>query len=97
MIKIYVPLDSAAIALGADEVAEAILAEAQKRDETVQLVRNGSRGMHWLEPLVEVEQSGKRIGFANVDESDVAALFDAGFLNKADHKSCIGDVDDHPF
>ena len=97
MIKIYVPLDSAAVALGADEVAEAILDEAQKRDASVQMVRNGSRGMHWLEPLVEVEQNGKRIGFANVDEGDVASLFEADFLTKADHQSCIGEVDAHPF
>lgn len=97
MIKIYVPLDSAAVALGADEVAEAILSEAQKRDASVQLVRNGSRGMHWLEPLVEVEQEGKRIGFANVDEGDVSSLFDAEFLTKAEHESCIGEVDAHSF
>ena len=54
-MKIYVPRDAAARGLGADEVAAAVLAEAAKRGVTVDLVRNGSRGMVWLEPLVEVE------------------------------------------
>src|SRR5674476_89111 len=54
-LKIFVPRDSAALALGADAVAQAILAEAARRNMDVNLVRNGSRGMLWLEPLVEVQ------------------------------------------
>jgi len=95
--KIYVPLDSAAVALGADDVAAAIAAEAQKRKINVEIVRNGSRGMHWLEPLVEVEVDGKRVGFGPVEATDVAGLFDADFLNGGAHALAIGVVDDYPF
>jgi len=78
-MKIYVPRDAAAKALGADEVAVAVLAEAKKRGLEVTLVRNGSRGMVWLEPLVEVETDKGRMGFGPVAASDVAGLFDAKF------------------
>ena len=53
---VYVPKDASALSLGADEVAHAIAAEAKRRGLTVQLVRNGSRGAFWLEPLVEVAE-----------------------------------------
>ena len=56
-MKVYVPLDSAAVALGADAVAAAIVDEAARRGVAVELVRNGSRGMVWLEPLVEDRKS----------------------------------------
>jgi formate dehydrogenase iron-sulfur subunit len=79
-IKIFVPRDSAALALGADAVAEGIMAEAVRRKIDVKLVRNGSRGMLWLEPLVEVETAKGRIAYGPVGPEDVAALFDAGFL-----------------
>ena len=54
-VKVYVPRDSAALSMGADQVADAVVQEAGSRGVDVQLVRNGSRGMLWLEPLVEVE------------------------------------------
>lgn len=75
-MKIFVPLDSAARAVGADEVAEAIRHEAGKRGLDLQLVRNGTRGMVWLEPLVEVETPEGRIGFGNVTPEQVPALLD---------------------
>ncbi|QIR84851.1 NADH-quinone oxidoreductase subunit NuoF [Paracoccus sp. AK26] len=79
-MKIFVPLDSAAKALGADEVAEAVAREAQARGLDVQLVRNGTRGMVWLEPLVEVETPEGRIGYGNVTPDQVGDLLD-GKLN----------------
>ncbi|TBN41215.1 formate dehydrogenase [Paracoccus subflavus] len=79
-MKIFVPLDSAAKALGADEVAEAIARAAVARDLDVQLVRNGTRGMVWLEPLVEVETPEGRIGYGNVTSDQAADLLD-GRLN----------------
>ncbi|PHQ84180.1 MAG: formate dehydrogenase [Thalassobium sp.] len=73
-MKIYVPLDSAARALGADAVADAITREAAKRGMDVQVVRTGSRGMVWLEPLVEVGED--RAAFGPVSVADVPALLD---------------------
>ncbi len=97
MTKVFVPLDMAAKAMGADKVAAAIAKEAQARGQSVQIVRNGSRGLLWLEPLVEVETPQGRIGYGNVTAKDVASLFDSGFLGGAPHKLSIGKVEDHPF
>ena len=75
-MKIYVPLDSAAKALGADEVAAAIQNEAATRGLDVEIIRNGTRGMIWLEPLVEIETEAGRVGYGAVDVADVPALLD---------------------
>ena len=53
--KIFIPIDSTALSLGANEVAEAISKEASTRKIDIQIVRNSSRGLFWLETLVEVE------------------------------------------
>jgi formate dehydrogenase iron-sulfur subunit len=79
-MKIYVPRDAAARALGADAVAAAVLAEAAKRGVSVELVRNGSRGMVWLEPLVEVETAAGRVAFGPMTPAQVAQVFDGGPL-----------------
>jgi len=52
MVKIYIPLDMAAVAMGADKLAAAVANEAAARGENIEIVRNGSRGMLWLEPLI---------------------------------------------
>ena len=71
MIKVYVPKNSAARAVGADAVADAIVAEAAARKIEVKIIRNGSRGLFWLEPFVEVETAKGRVAFGPVDASDV--------------------------
>ncbi|MGQ4274228.1 formate dehydrogenase beta subunit [Terrihabitans sp. B22-R8] len=97
-IRIYVPIDVAALACGAEEVLTAIRQEAANRNLPVEIIRNGSRGMLWLEPLVEVETAQGRIGFGPVTPGDVPALFDAGFHEgKAGHSLCIGVVDQHSY
>ncbi len=95
--KVYVPRDSAALAVGADEVAAAIRNEVEKRGLDVQIIRNGSRGMFWLEPLVEVEFQGQRIGYGPVSPKDVRTLLDSGFLKGQSHALRVGEVNDHPF
>lgn len=89
-VIIYVPCDAASLALGADKVATAIAREASLRGFDIKLVRNGSRGMVWLEPLVEVETPQGRIAYGPVDVSDVASLFDAGFAQGHAHPLCLG-------
>jgi formate dehydrogenase iron-sulfur subunit len=96
-IRIYVPRDSFALALGADEVAHALSSEARARGVEIRIVRNGSRGMAWLEPLVEVETPRGRVGYGPVSAEDVKALFEAGFLNGGSHEKSIGIVDEHHF
>ena len=78
-LKIFVPLDAAARGVGADETAREIAAEAKRRQLDIELVRNGSRGLLWLEPLVEVEVDGRRYAYGPVAAEDVAGLFAAGF------------------
>lgn len=93
-MRIYVPRDAAARALGADAVADAVLAEAAARGLKIDLVRNGSRGMFWLEPLLEVETAAGRTAFGPVTATDVPGLFDAGF---GPHLLAVGPVEAIPF
>ena len=92
-MKIYLPLDSAAVALGADEIAAAIHAHARARGVHVTLVRNGSRGMVWLEPLAEVETPEGRLAFGPMTLADVPALF--GDLSQ--HPKALGKTEDLPW
>jgi formate dehydrogenase iron-sulfur subunit len=92
---IYVPRDAAAISVGADEIANGIEAEAAKRGISIKVVRNGSRGALWLEPLVEVSTSGGRVGYGPVELTDVVSLFDSEFFDGAKHPLCIGIVNEH--
>ena len=87
-LRIYVPRDATALALGAEATARAVAAEAQRRGLEVQLVRNGSRGMFWLEPLLELEALTGRVAFGPVRAADVAGLFDCGFDSK--HRLALG-------
>ncbi len=96
--RIYVSRDATAMALGADSVARAIANESSKRGGDVVVVRNGSRGMFWLEPLVEVETPAGRVGYGPVTPADVASLFDAGFERGASsHALHLGQVESIPF
>jgi formate dehydrogenase iron-sulfur subunit len=96
-IDIYVPRDSAALALGADAVVQAILAEAARRKIGVNLVRNGSRGMLWLEPLVEVQTAKDRVAYGPVSVEDVRSLFDANFHNGGKHALALGLTEEIPY
>ena len=78
--RVFVPADSSALSVGADAVAGAILDEARRRGVDMTIVRTGSRGLFWLEPLIEVETAAGRIGYGPVAPDEVARLFEAGFL-----------------
>ncbi len=96
-VRVYVPCDTAARAVGADSVALAIAREAATQGLVVDLVRNGSRGLLWLEPLVEVETAAGRIAYGPVEPDDVPGLFDAGFLTGRAHPLCHGGTADIPY
>jgi formate dehydrogenase iron-sulfur subunit len=97
MIKIYVPKDSAARAVGADEVADAIKAEAAAKGVDIQIIRTGSRGLHWLEPMVEVETASGRMAYGPVDAADVESLFVAKFYFGGEHKLSLGLTEQIPY
>ena len=92
-MKVWVPLDSAAVALGADDVAGAIQAHAAEQGIDLTLIRNGSRGMVWLEPLVEVETPEGRMAFGPMTPADVPALF----REPARHPKALGLTDNLPW
>ncbi|ROZ76587.1 NADH-quinone oxidoreductase subunit NuoF [Ramlibacter sp. WS9] len=96
-IAVYVPRDSAALAAGADRVARKIASQAAQRGIAVDLVRNGTRGMFWLEPLVEVATPRGRVAYGPVTPDDVAGLFDAGFLQGGAHALHLGLTEEIPY
>ena len=95
--KVYVPGDSAALSVGADRVAKAIAKEAVRRGLDVTILRNGARGLYWLEPLVEIESAAGRLAYGPIEEEDVASLFDAHFLSGRVHPKALGRIEDHPY
>ena len=95
--KVFVPGDSAAVSVGADGVASEIAKLAEAKGIQIEIIRNGTRGALWLEPLVEVQVGETRIGYGPVNVEDVAGLFEAQFLNGAPHKLGINCVDELPW
>lgn len=96
-VRVFIPQDSAARSVGAEAVAQAIAREAAARGADVTLVRNGSRGLYWLEPLVEVETPHGRIAYGPVRAGDVAGLFAANFLHGGTHALALGKTGDIPY
>jgi formate dehydrogenase iron-sulfur subunit len=96
-VTIYVPGDSGALALGADKVAKAIEKELAARSIEARVVRNGSRGAYFLEPMVEVASGDSRVAYGPVAARDVPSLFDAGFLEAGAHPLALGDPEEIPF
>ena len=92
-VRVYVPRDAAALAVGAEAVAAALVRHAPD----AKLVRTGSRGMFWLEPLIEVDTPEGRIGYGPVAAEDVPALLAAGLLAGGAHPLRIGRPEEHPF
>lgn len=87
-MRFFIPQDTTALACGADAVAQALL------DANIEPVRNGSRGMFWLEPLLEVETAQGRIGFGPVSDKDVATILKALESDASSHDLYLGAVDE---
>jgi len=96
-ITLYIPCDSGSLALGAEKVAKAIEKEVAERGIEAKIVRNGSRGAYFLEPMVEVETEDGRFAYGPVAAKDVASLFDAGLTSGGTHKLSLGKTSEIPF
>ncbi|MDP2179690.1 formate dehydrogenase beta subunit [Methylicorpusculum sp.] len=96
-VTVYISCDSGAIALGAERIAQAVSREAQQRGIDIRLIRNGSRGLFWLEPLVEVLTEQGRVAYGPVQVHDVSGLFDSGFLSGSPHPLFLGLTEELPF
>ncbi|MCP1604024.1 formate dehydrogenase beta subunit [Pseudomonas citronellolis] len=98
MLKLFLPRDSVARAVGAEQVAAALAREAGRRQLPLKLRRTSSRGLYWLEPLLEVEDAdGRRLGFGPLSEQDVPALLDALATDATPHPLALGPVEDIPY
>jgi formate dehydrogenase iron-sulfur subunit len=95
--RLYVPRDAGALALGADDVERAIIAAERRRGLDIEIVRTGSRGLYWLEPMIEVMTAQGRIAYGPVRAADVDSLFDAGLLDGGSHRLRLGRPEDIPF
>lgn len=97
-ITIYVPCDTTALSLGADQVAQQIRDHASKQGTDINIVRNGSRGLFWLEPLVEVMMAEGRVAYGPVEPEQITELIAAGMLEgKSGHPLYLGVIEDHPY
>jgi formate dehydrogenase iron-sulfur subunit len=96
-VTVYLPGDSGALSVGADAVAQALAAECRRRGHALRLVRTGSRGMYWLEPLVEVQTEAGRVAYGPVAAGDIPRLVAAGMLAGAMDDLRLGNPDDHPW
>ncbi|HEY3729998.1 MAG TPA: NADH-ubiquinone oxidoreductase-F iron-sulfur binding region domain-containing protein [Steroidobacteraceae bacterium] len=94
---IYIPREATALSLGAQPVADAIAAQGARSGKPVRIVRTGSRGLFWLEPLVEVQTPAGRVAYGPVQAADVDGLFAAGFLTGGKHALHLGDVESIPY
>ncbi len=95
--RIYVPRETTASSLGVDLVVEALVAEAARRNLDIAIVRNGSRGACFLEPLIEVDTPDGRVGYGPVTVDDIPGLFEANFLQGGKHALGLGNVAELPW
>lgn len=96
-LKIHISGDASARALGAEATVHAVMSAADQRGIEIEVVRSGSRGMFWLEPLLEVVTATGRVGYGPIGAADVAGLFDADFGNGGAHALRVGRVEEIPF
>ena len=97
MTRVFIPRDSAALSLGANQVADALQKAAGSQGLAIDIVRNGSRGLFWLEPLVEVETAQGRVAYGPVRPDDIPSLLDAGMLEGKHHALSQGDIEQLPY
>ncbi|WP_342246652.1 formate dehydrogenase beta subunit [Pseudomonas sp. OTU5201] len=97
MLRLCIPCDSVARAVGADDVAEALAREAERRNLPLELHRTSSRGLYWLEPLLELETAEGRLGFGPLTAEDVPALLDALAGDASTHPLALGPVEEIPY
>lgn len=96
-IKLYIPMDTSAVAMGVEDLITPIRQKAESQGVQLQIIRNGTRGLLWLEPLIEVETSKGRIGYGPVSLDDLESLFEADWLHGGDHALCHGLTEEIPY
>ena len=95
--KIFIPMDTAAMSMGSNDVAKKIKSFAENQNKNIEIIRNGSWGMSWLEPLIEVCVDDERIAYGPVTVDDVEDLFKSGFLRGEKHQLFQGKTEEIPY
>src|SRR5882672_1631734 len=95
-MRIFVSRDAGAVAVGADEVALGLEQAAAKRGIAIEIVRTGSRGLYWLEPMIEVATLKGRIAFGPVTATDAPSVLDA-MAASGPHALRLGVADEIPW
>ena len=95
-LRVFVSRDAGAVAVGADEIAVTLERTAAKRGAAIEIVRTGSRGLYWLEPMVEVATAQGRVAFGPLTEADVTSVLDA-MLADCPHTLRLGITDEIPW
>ncbi|MEJ2626030.1 MAG: formate dehydrogenase, partial [Pseudolabrys sp.] len=95
-LRVYIPCDAGAVAVGAGQVAASLQAAARERGIHLELVRTGSRGLYWLEPMVEVAMPAGRIAYGPVTPGDAADVLDSMLADKT-HALRLGPTDEIPW
>jgi formate dehydrogenase iron-sulfur subunit len=95
-LRIFASRDASAVAVGADEVALVLGLAAQKRGIEIEIIRTGSRGLYWLEPMIEVATPQGRVAFGPVTEFDASSVLDA-MISGGAHPLRLGVADEIPW
>ena len=95
-LRLYVPIDAGALAVGAEEVAAALRAAAARQNVAIDIVRNGSRGLYWLEPMVEAQTPAGRVAYGPVAPGDAESLL-AAIRSGGAHRLHLGPTEDIPY
>ena len=95
-LRIFVSRDAGAVAVGADDVALALEQAAGKRGVDMEIVRTGSRGLYWLEPMIEVATPKGRVAFGPVTAADAASVLEA-MISDGAHPLRLGIADEIPW
>lgn len=96
-LRLYLPRDSAALSMGADEIERQLLAQAALAGLDIAITRTGSRGMFWLEPLLEMDSGMGRLGFGPLAAEDIPGLVKELSASPGPHPRYLGPVEEIPF
>ena len=95
-VQLFIPRDSSALSVGADEIASKMLDNVDS--SKVEIIRNGSRGLFWLEPMIEISTEKGRVAYGPVEPNDVDELLKQGLLEgEQTHPLCLGLTEEIPF
>ncbi|MEH6588069.1 MAG: NADH-ubiquinone oxidoreductase-F iron-sulfur binding region domain-containing protein [Halioglobus sp.] len=96
-LRYLIPRDTTAVAVGANEVAAALALALAEQGSDAPIIRNGSRGAFWLEPLLEIESNDERVGFGPLEPEEVAGILALDPVARKEHPRYLGKLEEHPW